>query len=177
VAFGFPGGGGIPADPVTIALPAGQRPLSIQVTNTTTAALSMRDGDGFAKKFGGTSGNDPDFFVLHVAGKNAANQATGTVDFYLADYRFSNNTQDYIVSQWTAVDLSTLGPDTAALSFSLDSSDVGMFGMNTPAYFAADNLVTTPVPEPATVGLVAAAVLGGWHVARRRRAVRPAKVR
>ena len=36
---------------------------SLSVTNTTYAALSMLLGDSFAKKFGGDSGNDPDFFT------------------------------------------------------------------------------------------------------------------
>lgn len=149
VAYGFPGFGSIPPDPITILLPTGYYPLSIQVTNTTYAALSMLNGDTFAKKFGGTSGNDPDFFLLTIKGLDAANQQTGTIDFYLADYRFSDNTLDYVIDRWTTVDLSSLGPDTVALSFSLSSSDVGPFGMNTPAYFALDNLVVTPVPEPA----------------------------
>ena len=47
----------------TISLaPDQSRPLSLRVTNTTYAALSMTNGDGFSKKFGGVSGNDPDFF-------------------------------------------------------------------------------------------------------------------
>lgn len=149
VAYGFPGFGSIPPDPITILLPTGYFPLSMQVTNTTYAALSMLNGDTFAKKFGGTSGNDPDFFLLTIKGLDAANQQTGSIDFYLADYRFSDNSLDYIIDRWTTVDLSSLGPDTVALSFSLSSSDVGPFGMNTPAYFAMDYLVVTPVPEPA----------------------------
>jgi len=171
VAFGFPGGSGFPADPITITAPANQYATSMQITNTTYAALSMLNGDSFAKKFGGASGNDPDFFLLTITGRNAQNQTTGTVDFYLADYRFTNNSQDYIVSQWTTVDLSSLGSATTTLSFSLSSSDVGSFGMNTPAYFAADNIVFTPVPEPASVGLVAVGALGLWRVVRQRSSV------
>jgi hypothetical protein len=154
----------------TIALPAGTRPDSMRVTNTTYAALSMLQGDPFAKKFGGQTGNDPDFFLLTITGKNAQNADTGTVQFYLADYRFADNGKDYVVSQWTTVPLSSLGADTTVLSFGLSSSDVGAFGMNTPAYFAMDNLVLTPVPEPAAVGLAAAAGSRLWRLARRRRA-------
>ncbi len=150
VAFGFTG------NPSTIGLPVGSRPTSIDITNTTYAALSMLNGDAFAKKFGGTSGDDADFFLLTISGTDAQNQSTGTVDFYLADYRSSNNALDYIVQNWTTVDLSSLGSNTAQLSFSLDSSDVGAFGINTPTYFAADNIVFTPVPEPMSIGLVAA---------------------
>src|SRR5262249_25167851 len=93
-----------------------------EITNTTYAALSMRDGDGFAKKFGGASGNDADYLILTITGRDAANAITGSVDFALADYRFANNALDYIVNQWTFVDLSGLGT-VAALEFSLDSSD------------------------------------------------------
>ncbi|QEL19210.1 Ig-like domain repeat protein [Limnoglobus roseus] len=144
VAFGFPGSGGFPGDPITIDLPAGQRPQSMQITNTTYAALSMRDGDAFAKKFGGTTGNDPDFFLLTITGKNASGADTGTRTFYLADYRFADNSKDYIVSQWTTVDLSSLPTATTQLSFALSSSDVGTFGVNTPTYFAMDDLILTP---------------------------------
>ena len=152
----------------TVALPAGTRPDSLQVTNTTYAALSIQTGDQFAKKFGGATGSDPDYFRLTIIGRNAQNQPTGSVDFYLADYRFADNSKDYLVSQWTTVDLTPLGADTAALSFELNSSDVGAFGMNTPAYFAVDNLALSPVPEPASSALLAAVGAAVWGVRRRR---------
>ncbi len=136
-------------------------------TNTTYTALSMRDGDGFAKKFGGVSGNDPDFLKLTITGFNGA-VATGSVDFFLADYRFANNAQDYIVKAWTFVDLSSLGAVTR-LGFDLASTDNGPFGMNTPGYLAIDTLTTAPVPEPHQAALLLAglALLG---VMRRKRA-------
>ena len=102
---------------------------------STYAALSMRDGDAFAKKFGGPTGNDPDFFRVTVRGFDALGTLTGSVEFFLADYRFTNNAQDYIVSQWTTLSLTPLG-NAAKLTFALDSTDNGPFGMNTPAYFA-----------------------------------------
>ncbi|UCF91102.1 MAG: DUF4465 domain-containing protein [Desulfobacterales bacterium] len=108
-------------------------------TNTTYAYLSMRDGDPFAKKFGGDTGDDPDWFLLTVIGKDSQGEVTGTVEFYLADYRFDDNANDFLVDAWTRVDLSSLG-EVASLEFELSSSDVGAFGMNTPAYFALDNL-------------------------------------
>ena len=111
---------------------------SIEITNTTYAALSILNGDQFAKKFGGESGDDPDFFLLTIDGIQSG-QSIGTVEFYLADYRFENNELDYIVDEWTSVDLSPIANATS-LRFTLLSSDVGQFGMNTPAYFAADNV-------------------------------------
>jgi hypothetical protein len=144
----------------TINLPAGTRPTAVRITNTTYAALSMKNGDSFAKKFGGPTGNDPDFFRLTIQGFGAGGAPTGTVNFYLADYRFADNSQDYIVSRWTAVYLTPLGAATR-LTFGLSSSDNGPFGMNTPAYFALDNLTVAPVPEPGALLARLAAGLGG----------------
>ncbi len=122
-------------------------PVSLQgfyVNNTTYAALSMRDGDWFSKKFGGPTGNDPDWFRLTIIGKDRNGQVLGTVTVYLADYRFENNEEDYILSDWTWVDLSSLGNKVSSLRFQLESSDVGFWGMNTPAYFAMDQLTFVP---------------------------------
>lgn len=134
------------------------------VTNTTFAHNSMRDGDSFAKQFGGVSGDDADFFLLTVEGFLAGG-STGTVGFYLADFRFADNSQDYILSDWAFVDLTSLGTvDT--LAFDLSSSDVGTFGMNTPDYFAIDNIGV--VPEPAAFALLAGAGVLGFAGLRRR---------
>ena len=135
-------------------------------TNTTYAALSMRDGDGFAKQFGGTSGNDADFFTLTISGYNGAT-STGSIDFMLADYRFDDNAKDTIVKDWTFVDMQSLGA-VDSLTFALSSSDNGAFGMNTPAYFAMDSLA--PVPEPEQAVLLLAGLLLVGRAIRKRRA-------
>lgn len=113
------------------------------LTNSTYAFNSMRDGDMFAKKFGGVSGNDPDWFKLIIRGYNSGIEVVPNVEFYLADFRFSNNAQDYILKTWEYVDLTTLG-SVDSISFELNSSDVGGFGMNTPAYFCLDEIWYTP---------------------------------
>ena len=86
---------------------------------------------------------------------------TGEVEFYLADYRFADNGEDYIVDTWEYIDLSSLGA-VKSLEFGLSSSDVGDFGMNTPAYFALD----TVVPEPSSMALM---VFGSLLISRRRK--------
>jgi len=111
----------------------------ISVTNNTYAAYSMLNGDNYAKQFGGATGNDADWFLLSVIGYDAAGTVTDTVKFYMADYRFSDNSQDYIVKDWTTVDLSSLGA-VNRVRFELSSTDNGNFGMNTPAYLALDNV-------------------------------------
>jgi hypothetical protein len=130
-------------------------------TNTTYAYLSMLDGDDYAKEFGGADGSDPDWFLLTITGQDDQGHATGTVVFYLADFRFADNSRDYILNTWTPVDLSGLGA-VKSLLFTLTSSDSGDWGMNTPAYFAMDTLT----PEPATLCLLAGGV--GAVLLRRR---------
>jgi len=114
------------------------------VTNSTYGALSMRDGDFIAKKFGGLDGNDPDWFKLTIKGYFQNTLIADSVEFYLADYRFTNNNLDYIVDTWQWVDLQSLG-NVDSLIFSLSSSDVGMYGMNTPAFFCIDNFTSLDV--------------------------------
>ena len=124
-----------------ITLPYATKVRGFYINNTTYAALSMINGDSYAKKFGGSSGDDPDWFKVTISGCDAASNVVGSTEFYLADYRFADNTQDYVVSNWTWVDLSGLGSNVKSLHFALSSSDVGAWGMNTPAYFVMDNLV------------------------------------
>ncbi len=111
------------------------------VTNSTWAALAMENGDEFTKKFGGETGDDPDYFKLYTWGY-ADGLPTDTVGFYLADYRFPDNGNDYIVNTWEWVDLSSLGP-VDSLKFMMESTDTGQFGINTPTYFCLDDLTFT----------------------------------
>ncbi len=121
---------------------AGKTVNGFYVTNTTYAYLSMRDGDQFAKKFGGATGNDQDFFLLTIKAWSAGALKSDSVNFYLADFRAANNSQDFILDAWSWVDLKSLG-NVDSLVFYLTSSDVGNFGMNTPSYFALDNFTTS----------------------------------
>ena len=102
---------------------------SVRITNNTYAYNSMRDGDAFAKKFGGLSGNDPDYFRVVFKGYLLGNENPDSVTFYLADYRFSDNTQDYLVRDWTGVSLAELG-NVDSVTYRFESSDMGDFGMD-----------------------------------------------
>ncbi len=104
---------------------------TIQVSNTSYAAHSMKNGDSFAKKFTGE-----DWFELTIEGFNG-NSSTGEVRVMLAD---SSNTAPNILETWQTVDISSLG-NVTKLTFTLNSSDVGDYGMNTPSFFALDNIV------------------------------------
>ncbi len=171
----------IPFDPTNKAdlarlpqftIPIGAIIGGMYVTNTTYAVLSMLMGDSFAKKFGGTSGNDPDWFKLSAYGTDAAGNVLSTsVDFYLADFRFADNSLDYIVESWAYMDLSALS-GASTLYFNVSSSDAGNYGMNTPGYFAVDDITfrsTAAVPEPSSLMLCAAGFVFFGAMARRRR--------
>ncbi|MCC7145821.1 MAG: DUF4465 domain-containing protein [Phycisphaeraceae bacterium] len=158
------------AGPATVHLPVETEVLGAYVTNTTYAALSMLNGDGFAKKFGGATGADEDWLLLTISGWDAEGQKTGEVEFYLADYRNPAG-QDVLVTDWTWVNLEGLGNEVKRLTFWLTSSDVGLFGMNTPSFFALDNLyfaLPVEIPEPGTGAML---VLGGLLFLKRRRGV------
>lgn len=111
----------------------------LYVTNGTYPALSMLRGDDFAKKFGGVSGNDSDWFKLSIQAWREGQLLDKLVEVYLADYRFEESAQDYILKEWQWVDLSMFGI-VDSLEFKLSSSDVGDFGMNTPGFFCIDDL-------------------------------------
>lgn len=102
--------------------------------NATYTALSMKNGDDFAKKF---SYEDQDWLKLIIAGTDAAGAVIETTEYYLADFRtdFSGGIRE----GWHRIDLSVLGP-VNGLAFTLESSDVGEYGLNPPAYFCIDDI-------------------------------------
>ncbi|MEN0006455.1 MAG: DUF4465 domain-containing protein [Bacteroidota bacterium] len=116
-------------------------------TNGTYAHNNMRDGDAqFSKKFGGDDGTDPDTFMLSIQAFFGGELSEEKVDFFLADFRFEDSSEDYIVDTWEWVDLSSLG-NVDSLLFTLTSSDTsiinGQVFLNTPAFFCMDNLTIT----------------------------------
>jgi len=123
---------------------------NFKITNGTYPAINMRDGDAYTKQFGSVNGidgnpdgtNGEDFLKVWIIGENESGTAKDSVDFYLADYRFSDNNLDYIVDTWENIDLTTLNVPVNKLSFRFESSDVNPAGpwINTPTYFAIDEI-------------------------------------
>ncbi len=134
-------------DPIVVRLTgsqAGSVVEGLSVNNSTYTYFSMRDGDAFSKRFGGVSGNDPDYLLLSIRAYYQGQLSPDSATVYLADYRFADNQLDYIVDEWTFVDLVALG-NADSLQFRLTSTDNGVFGMNTPAYFCIDNVRLSPL--------------------------------
>jgi hypothetical protein len=103
------------------------------VTNNTYAVLSMTYGDGFAEAHNYENGH---WFKLIIEGIDKSGNSTGTVDFYLSDFR---TPASGIVTEWTLVDLTPLG-EVTAIRFDLQGSDDNGYGVATPVYFCFDNL-------------------------------------
>jgi hypothetical protein len=130
--------------------PAEETVIGFYVTNSTYAYKTMQNGSGPARAFGDTlnthsgmePGDYPDWFKLTVYAYKNGVKKTDTVEFYLADYRFADNTKDYIVNTWEWVDCSSLG-EVDSIFFKLFSSDVGQYGINNPTYFCLDNFTTS----------------------------------
>ncbi len=127
----------------------------------------MLDGNEFTSgPFGPGS-----FFLLDIlgfSGLDGTGSLVGDVPFYLANFLGSNA---YIVNTWMTVNVSSLA-GAKSLEFQLTSSDTGAYGINTPTYFAADNLVlAVSVPEPSSLVSALLAVLGSaaaaWRSMRR----------
>ena len=129
-------------------LPSNQKIESLQITNTTPTAIILVTGNQFAKAFGGSSGDDPDFFSVTFngfSGLDATGAVTGSQEFFLADFRFADNSLDFVVDEFELVDLTALG-DARSVQLSFDSSDVGNFGINTPLFIAIDNVQLSASP-------------------------------
>ena len=107
------------------------------ITNTSYGYYDMLSGSSFSKKFGGPSGNDPDYFRLIMRWLNASDSLVHSDTIYLADFRSTDNNEDYILNEWIAVNSAfDVIPNAHQITFELQSSDTGMWGMNTPASFA-----------------------------------------
>ncbi len=134
---------------------AGQPVRGFYVTNNTYAYNSMRDGDGFARRF-----HNGDFFKLTVRGYLGGTLQPDSVGAYLANFLHPDTTMNYILKTWQWVNVLPLGR-VDSLQLTLTSTDNGTFGMNTPAYFCIDNFTTNEsslgaatLPTPATAAKV-----------------------
>ena len=101
---------------------------SMMVTNTVWAWGAMTYGDGFADPM-----EQGKYFTLVIVGMDAGGIELGEV-------RFDLGRDDYIVSDWEKLDLSSLA-GASQLQFSFDSNEQSWGYINYPLYFAFDDVV------------------------------------
>ena len=110
--------------------------LSAYINNTCYTLNSLVNGDGY---------NPPmakDGFFKIVATGYVGEEVTGTEEFFLAkgEYGYVNN--------WTKWDLSGLGAvDKVSFSLVGSAEQYGTYGLNTPAYFAIDDISVRYYPD------------------------------
>jgi hypothetical protein len=137
---------------------------TIDIANTTYTAIATQGDDGNPTPFvSGPLADSNGYLDLIITGSNSA-ASSDQVVVSLADYR---NGANFLAEDWRTVDVTALQSDQ--LTFTFDGSDVGTFGLNTPAYFAIDNVVLSgaAVPEPSAIVLLWAMGLSGTLFRRR----------
>ena len=135
---------------------------TIDIANTTYTAIATQGDDGNPTPFvSGPLADSDGFLDLIISSPNSQGNANQIV-VSLADYRSDN---DFLSEDWRTIDVSAL--QSNQLTFSFAGSDVGTFGLNTPAYFALDNVVLSAVPEPSALAFTFIAI-GGAFLRRRR---------
>jgi hypothetical protein len=114
----------------------GKTVKGMYICNSTYAYKSIKKGDSFEHAF---TAKNKDWFKLTIKNYFSGVLAGDSSEVYLADFRYADTTQNYILNNWYWIDLSVLG-NTDSLIFSMSSTQNGMYGMNTPAFFCIDNL-------------------------------------
>lgn len=140
----------MPSIPVGVKLTgsaAGHMVAGAYFTNSVYAYRYMLDNDFY------DNGNH--WFKLVIRGYQNNVQNADSIIFTLADYSVTGT--PVLVNTWQWADLTSLG-NVDSLTFDLISSDAGSFGINTPAYFAIDNLTTLDGSCPAPQNIAAVSV-------------------
>lgn len=108
------------------------------VTNTAFNVNAILNGDYMSVEQEGTGlpFHQNDYFKLIIKGLDG-DSVTGTVEFYLADYRTDGDWK--YAENWQWIDLISLG-EVDGLQFELESTKQNNFGMTTAAYFCMDNI-------------------------------------
>jgi hypothetical protein len=152
-------------DGATVVLPVPTKVAGFRIANTTYAygIMAFPDPNNLSTPLASGTG----WFATTATGK-LGTMTTGSATFYLADLRGAS--PPGILATWAWFDLSSLRT-VDRIEFTFDGSDKHpIFGLNTPAYFAMDNLTVAAVPEPSSIALLACggAVVGAMAWRRRR---------
>ena len=107
------------------------RDVMLNLTTYTYASITNEAINDFARAF-----VDGDYLKVVFTGMRG-NEATGVVECYVVDYRDGKRE---MTTEWTTFSLANLGEGYDRVSVTIETTDVGEWGANTPLYIAMDNL-------------------------------------
>ena len=107
------------------------RDVMLNLTTYTYASITNEAINDFARVF-----VDGDYLKVVFTGMRG-NEATGVVECYVVDYRDGKRAT---TTEWTTFSLANLGEGYDRVSVTIETTDVGEWGANTPLYIAMDNL-------------------------------------
>jgi hypothetical protein len=107
------------------------RDVKLNLTTYTYASITDEAINDFARAF-----VDGDYLKVVFTGMRG-NEATGVVECYVVDYRDGKRA---MTTEWTEFSLLGLGDNYNRVRVTIETSDVGEWGANTPLYIALDNL-------------------------------------
>jgi uncharacterized protein DUF4465/type IX secretion system substrate protein len=128
----------------------GKTVSGVYVCNSTYAYKSMKNGDTFGDT--AFSAKNKDWFKLTIRNYHGGVLAADSAEVYLADFRYADTTNNYILKTWMWVDLTSLG-NTDSLVFFLHSTENNTYGMMTPAFFCIDNLTLSTHLDTTGLGI------------------------
>ena len=107
------------------------RDVMLNLTTYTYASITNEAINDFARVF-----VDGDYLKVVFTGMRD-NEATGVVECYVVDYRDGKRE---MTTEWIKFSLANLGEGYDRVSVTIETTDVGEWGANTPLYIAMDNL-------------------------------------
>ena len=105
--------------------------VKLNLTTYTYASITNEDINTFARAFA-----DGDYLKVVFMGMNG-DEVTGTVECYVVDYR--DGKRD-MATNWNEFTLTGLGQGYKRVRVTIETTDVGEWGANTPLYICLDEL-------------------------------------
>ena len=119
----------------------------VAITNTKVNVDAFVDGDYMSTEkidgvtYTGLPFHQDDYFLLRIKGLDGET-VTGTIEYYLADYRTPGDWK--YAKNWQWVELTSLG-EIDGLQFELETTKKNNYGATTSSYFCLDNLGGDPM--------------------------------
>ena len=105
--------------------------VRLNLTTYTYASITDEDINSYARTFA-----DGDYLKV-VFTAMSADEALDSVECYVVDYRDGKR---FVATNWDIYDLRSLGKGYDAVRVTIETTDVGEYGANTPLYIALDEL-------------------------------------